>query len=487
MSNTSVNETSCRSIFAKFLLGLERGRCPLRARWLCLIKYWEGNEQQQSNSSGSHVDYLSTLLGMDYKEMYLPFMLRCGLIHMGKKQPISTIKTGCTFRSYSWDQFISEYKLEIEVSYAYINEKKIFFARVGHSYGPRFTILDQLRSGTQFTYFSVRQKQQKFIKSLASELTSLVPFPTAENDSSNVESGSFKQSPETLDKIEHTNESNNNSDGSNLEDNFKSVLQIHFFDRICKEDVDTGKLMDCIDISKLKVGLQAFIGEIHRVFYQEQKKRLETIGFTGNELKLKPGITAFDFPVLGQYGIPLELPCISSLLRDVVKLSKSVEDTNVLCFPYNNDTNCNLVQVPTSGMYNKFKRNDKIYRWIPKVLSAIGAEEVSIAAEWMVQYLGEVFPDSFVNAASNIGLLLHSKTMDAEAACAMWEESNVSIRSQRIILRHLANFFGQRLTVPESCIRDLENRALHPVTDSVDVDGEHITFWYRHIDEAIIH
>jgi hypothetical protein len=220
-----------------------------------------------------------------------------------------------------------------------------------------------------------------------------------------------------LEKMEQTNDSNNNSDGSNIEDNFKSVLQIHSFDQICKEGVDMGKLMDCIDISKLKVGLQAFTGEIHRVFYQEQKKRLETIGLTENELKLKPRIKAFDFPVLGQYGIPVELPCISSLLRDVVKISKSVEDTNVLCFPYYNATSCILVPVSTSGMYNKFKRNDKIYRWIPKVLSAIGAEEVSIAVEWLVQYLGEVFSDSFIIAASNIGLLLHSKTMDAETAC----------------------------------------------------------------------
>ncbi len=185
------------------------------------------------------------------------------------------------------------------------------------------------------------------------------------------------------------------------------------------------KLMDCIDISKLKVGLQAFNCEIHLVFYHEQKKRLETIGLTGNKLKLKPRIKAFDFPVLGQYGIPLKLPCIACLLMDVVKLSKSFEDTNVLCFPYHNDTSCTLVQVPTSGTYNKFKRNDEIYRWIPRVLSAIGAEEVSIAAEWMAQDLEEVFPDSFINAASNIVLLLHSKTMVAEAACAMLEETNV--------------------------------------------------------------
>ena len=34
----------------------------------------------------------------------------------------------------------------------------------------------------------------------------------------------------------------------------------------------------------------------------------------------------------------------------------------------------------------------------------------------------------------------------------LWQESNVSIRSQRVILRHMANEFGRRLVVPESYI-----------------------------------
>ncbi len=55
--------------------------------------------------------------------------------------------------------------------------------------------------------------------------------------------------------------------------------------------------------------------------------------------------------------------------------------------------------------------------------------------------------------------------MNAYSACAMWEEANVPLRAQRVILRHLSNFFGRRLTVPERQIRELEAGALHPISE----------------------
>jgi len=67
--------------------------------------------------------------------------------------------------------------------------------------------------------------------------------------------------------------------------------------------------------------------------------------------------------------------------------------------------------------------------------------------------------------------------MNAYSACAMWEEANVPLRAQRVILCHLSNFFGRRLTVPERQIRELETGALHPISDSVVVDKEAITIW----------
>jgi hypothetical protein len=54
-----------------------------------------------------------------------------------------------------------------------------------------------------------------------------------------------------------------------------------------------------------------------------------------------------------------------------------------------------------------------------------------------------------VHVASEAGLLLTRKEMDAASAAAMWEESNCPLRAQRIILQHLKAFVGRRITVPE--------------------------------------
>ena len=99
-------------------------------------------------------------------------------------------------------------------------------------------------------------------------------------------------------------------------------------------------------------------------------------------------------------------------------------------------------------------------------------------AEWVMKVLGKEYGDSFANVASDLGVLLHSKEMDAESAAAMWEESNVALRGQRIILHHLAFCFGRRLTAPENFIQALELvGVLPPITGSVEIVKEAIRFW----------
>ncbi len=47
---------------------------------------------------------------------------------------------------------------------------------------------------------------------------------------------------------------------------------------------------------------------------------------------------------------------------------------------------------------------------------------------------GEQYNDIFDDVACQLGLVLYGKMMDAESACAMWEEANVALHPQRIIL-----------------------------------------------------
>ena len=98
-----------------------------------------------------------------------------------------------------------------------------------------------------------------------------------------------------------------------------------------------------------------------------------------------------------------------------------------------------------------------------------------------------MYSEEFISAAEAAGLLLNGKVMDAESAAAMWEEANINTRQQRTILRHLACYFGRRLTVPLSKIRELEEGALMPTTSSVNVNGKKIHYWYKDIKEAVSH
>ena len=44
----------------------------------------------------------------------------------------------------------------------------------------------------------------------------------------------------------------------------------------------------------------------------------------------------------------------------------------------------------------------------------------------------------------------------------MWQESNISKKSQRIVLRYLLNFFGTMLVVPGYCINKLGQNHVIP-------------------------
>ena len=48
-----------------------------------------------------------------------------------------------------------------------------------------------------------------------------------------------------------------------------------------------------------------------------------------------------------------------------------------------------------------------------------------------------------------------TKKMDNLTVAAIWQESNISKKSQRIVLRYLSNFFGSTLFIPEYYIDEL--------------------------------
>ena len=63
--------------------------------------------------------------------------------------------------------------------------------------------------------------------------------------------------------------------------------------------------------------------------------------------------------------------------------------------------------------------------------------------------LGRKFEHEFYSVAIKLGYPALSQKMDKISAAAMWQDSNISRKAQRTITRHLSDFFGNRLIVPE--------------------------------------
>ena len=80
-------------------------------------------------------------------------------------------------------------------------------------------------------------------------------------------------------------------------------------------------------------------------------------------------------------------------------------------------------------------------------------------------YIGSKNEDGFVSTAVKFGYPMLLKKIDNTTATEVWQESNISKISQRIVLRYLSNFFGSRLVGPEYCIDELGQSHVPPHYD----------------------
>ena len=86
---------------------------------------------------------------------------------------------------------------------------------------------------------------------------------------------------------------------------------------------------------------------------------------------------------------------------------------------------------------------------------------------WLIYYLGKTFEDKFLSVAVELGYPILSQKVDEISSADMWLVSNVTTNAQRIIVRYLSHFFGNRLIVPESCITKLGQNHISPTSDSI--------------------
>ena len=116
-------------------------------------------------------------------------------------------------------------------------------------------------------------------------------------------------------------------------ENLKVLLKNNFFAPILKHESDFNKVWAVIDATKLVSAMSSIVEALQTYFCNRGKANRSLLMTNNNndgcsaekdELDLRPGTTAKDFPVLNHFRIPLETFWINGLLRDILKLSKSV-------------------------------------------------------------------------------------------------------------------------------------------------------------------
>ena len=108
------------------------------------------------------------------------------------------------------------------------------------------------------------------------------------------------------------------------------------------------------------------------------------------------------------------------------------------------------------------RRND----WITTICDPMsGVNDKNTCTSWLMYYLGTKNEDELVSTAVKLGYPMSTKKMDHITPAVMWQESKISKKSQRIVLRYLSNFFGARLVVPKYFIDELGQNRVIPQCD----------------------
>jgi hypothetical protein len=388
MEINNFQRRQCHQIIAKFLRHLYKYS---HARWVPIINYETGNLHG--------LECLSHVMALSYDSLYLPLMLHSGLLYVKEhnrwktKSHHPSIKFGCqTGAKYSWEELFSEYMLYpyiSEISSQWVDGKECYFIRIGNFKAERFTILDQLKNpGVIFNPLTGLSRAQK---SLAERLADALPLSIAAPSVSKMscdESGNDDGlSSGATSYCNQAKCSRNDNLG-----NYMNFLQAQLFDQILKPGINSKQIWDLIDASKLKDGLDSMFKALQHQKEETRWNNLQLIGeSTPDEIQLREGKSIKDFPALSHYGIPLKLPAIHSVLRDIVTLSKVTIQQDVLTFRMFNrsDITSTIVRIPTSVTYTCFKKNVKRESWLKRVLLAASREdEGEVAARWLLQLLG---------------------------------------------------------------------------------------------------
>ena len=244
------------------------------------------------------------------------------------------------------------------------------------------------------------------------------------------------------------------------------------------------------DKFEFKQSVDNFVGVVLKDDFEKQSERAKSIqendSGTFTPLNLPDDDLRSKLPLLARLHLPLTPYFISALLNEIIKISEIYPQANLLTMKRFDGSTTTLVPIPNSKNVDSFTRNVLRKKWVDKIPESIFPNDKSVAVEWLLYELGKKYEDEFVVTSKKLGYPLVTKQMNEIAAAAMWQESNVSTRSQRIILRHMKNEFGTRLVVPEYKISKLGQNFVEPNCASFIMQRKQIHYWTKSIPDILV-
>ena len=373
----------------------------------------------------THQDSLASYLRLDHLELR-SLLLATGLASLHGKQFRLNRSMGQCF--YSWQQFLVQQGLgDGYFDNMNVNRKRHCWIGLGSmkkklAAGAAFTPL------TQSTFFKTPPRLPKsnhalLLKSRSMILAVLNLYnQEIEMNKQTDEEGGDDTLSEVVAKVNEKDDLDENLRNSAL-----SILEQ--ISNKQDESIDPVEAIEGLlktirasQNAKQKARLSLVLGEV-------ENDRMEEEEFETRESS---------FPVLALIGLPVTKRLVSSLLREIVALSSSYPDQGLLSYETHRGTSCELVKVMWSKNKDCFVANVRRHQsWLHRLPSLVVAETVdpSVGASWILQHLALNFEDEFVHTCKKMGYPVFSKKMPAATACAMWQEANVSKKSQRTVLR----------------------------------------------------
>jgi hypothetical protein len=119
-----------------------------------------------------------------------------------------------------------------------------------------------------------------------------------------------------------------------------------------------------------------------------------------------------------------------------------------------------LLRIPMSSNESAFQKNMQRTKFIENMLQSLGPD-VEESTKWMLSELARKNDKLYEEVAREKGYITsQTKKMDAPSAAAMWEDARVNTRQMRVITRHLDAYFGARLIVPESKVKQAMSKPI---------------------------